>query len=105
MLGGAENFFNSSCGGSTYQDEDYYAEFTKEGYSVVQNATAMSKLDNSNIALGIFSVSNMAEWLDRNIYTNNVENQNNSADGLKKDATDQPGLREMTLKAIDIVHS
>ena len=47
----------------------------------------------------------MAKWLDRNVYTNNLKNQNNSADGLKKDATDQPGLREMTLKAIDIVQA
>jgi alkaline phosphatase len=47
----------------------------------------------------------MAKWLDRNVYTDNLRNQNNSADGLKKDATDQPGLLDMTIKAIDIVQT
>lgn len=46
----------------------------------------------------------MAKWLDRNVYTDNLKNQNNSADGLKKDATNQPGLADMTIKAIDIVN-
>lgn len=45
----------------------------------------------------------MAVWLDRNVYKKNLVGQNDSSDGLKKDATDQPGLKEMTLKAIDIL--
>ncbi|KAF2405104.1 alkaline phosphatase [Trichodelitschia bisporula] len=101
--GGAENFFNSSHGGTTFLDRDYYAEFAKKGYGVAQNGTAMAALKNDTKALGIFSVSNMAKWLDRNVYKENLRNQNNSADGLHKDATDQPGLLQMTTKAIDIV--
>ena len=45
----------------------------------------------------------MAVWLDRNVYKINLIGQNDSSDGLKKDATDQPGPKEMTLKAIDIL--
>ncbi|KIW03168.1 hypothetical protein, variant [Verruconis gallopava] len=103
--GGAENFFNSSLGGKTYQDKDYYAEFKKAGYQLAQDANQLNSLSNDKKALGIFSVSNMAKWLDRNVYTDNLKNQNNSADGLKKDALNQPGLKEMTLKAIDIVQA
>ncbi|KAF2664968.1 alkaline phosphatase [Microthyrium microscopicum] len=101
--GGAENFYNSSLGGLTYLNRDQYAEAKKKGYGVVYNNTDLQKLPNNQRALGVFSVSNMAKWLDRNVFTTNLKNQNNSADGLKKDAIDQPGLKEMTLKAIDIV--
>jgi alkaline phosphatase len=103
--GGAENFYNSSKGGKTFLDRDMYAEFAKKGYSIAQNATALHALKNDTKALGIFSVSNMAKWLDRNVYTANLKNQNNTADGLKKDATDQPGLLQMTIKAIDILNA
>jgi alkaline phosphatase len=102
--GGAENFFNSSLGGVTLGDKDYYVEFAKKGYNVVQDATAMSRLPNDKKALGIFSISNMAKWLDRNVYKDNLKNLKNSPDGKKGDATNQPGLKEMTLKAIDIVN-
>jgi hypothetical protein len=44
----------------------------------------------------------MAKWLDRNVYTANLKNQKNAPDGSKKDALNQPGLKEMTLKSIDI---
>jgi alkaline phosphatase len=101
--GGAENFYPPSLGGKTFLNRDYYQEFSKKGYAIAQNKTSLTALKNDTRALGIFSVSNMAKWLDRNVYKNNLKNQNNTADGLKKDATDQPGLLEMTIKAIDIL--
>lgn len=45
----------------------------------------------------------MAKWLDRNVYPKNLLGQHNHPDGSDKDADDQPGLKEMTLKAIDIL--
>lgn len=45
----------------------------------------------------------MAKWLDRNVYTANLAGQKNSPDGSKGDATNQPGLKEMTLKALEIL--
>jgi alkaline phosphatase len=102
--GGAENFYNSTKGGKTFLNRDMYSEFAKKGYTVSQNATQLQAASNSSKALGIFSVSNMAKWLDRNVYTSNLRGQNNSADGLKRDATEQPGLLQMTTKAIDIVN-
>lgn len=38
------------------------------------------------------------------MYTENLKNQKNAPDGSKGDALNQPGLKEMTLKAIDITH-
>jgi alkaline phosphatase len=101
--GGAEQFFNSSKGGKTYFDKDYYVEFAKKGYQVLWNNTALTAASTKQKALGIFSVSNMAKWLDRNVYKDNLKSQKNAPDGSKGDALDQPGLKEMTLKAIDIL--
>ena len=98
--GGAEQFYP---GPTSFQGKDYYNAFAQKGYNVVLNNTALQKTPNSAKTLGIFSVSNMAKWLDRNVYPNNLRKQANSPDGKKTDALDQPGLKEMTLKAIDIL--
>lgn len=45
----------------------------------------------------------MNVWLDRNVYTDNLETNEKSPLGTDDAATDQPGLKEMTLKAIDIL--
>ena len=54
-------------------------------------------------ALGIFCTSNLPVWLDRNVYKNNL-NLTNDPSGNKKAALDLPGLKDMTLKAVDILH-
>ncbi|KAI9766180.1 MAG: hypothetical protein M1840_006747 [Geoglossum simile] len=100
--GGAEQFIP---GPGSYQSKDYYKEFSNAGYSVIWNSTALQKAVNSTKTLGIFCISNMAKWLDRNVYPQNLKNQNNSPDGKGTDAVDQPGLKEMTLKSIDILNA
>lgn len=65
--GGAEQFYSPSLGGKTYMNKDYYDEFAKKGYQVVWNNTALSTAKNDTKTLGIFTVSNMAKWLDRNV--------------------------------------
>lgn len=97
--GGAENFLSSG----SYKNQDYYKLFQDRGYSINFNNTALGKAPNDTKALGVFSVSNMAKWLDRNVYTENLHSKHNYPDGSEKDADDQPGLKEMTLKAIDIL--
>jgi alkaline phosphatase len=47
----------------------------------------------------------MNTWLDKNIYTGNLVGTENSPDCLGSDALDQPGLKEMTVKTIDILDS
>lgn len=86
-------------------NQDYYNVFRRAGYGVALNNTQLQAASNSSRLLGIFSVSNMAKWLDRNVYTSNLLNQKNAPDGSKGDAVDQPGLKQMTLKAIDILNT
>lgn len=100
--GGAEQFIP---GKTSFQGKDYYAAFAAKGYNVVQNNTALQKTANNTRTLGIFSISNMAKWLDRNVYTQNLVGNKDAPDGKNGSATDQPGLKEMTLKAIDILQA
>ncbi|KAF2131890.1 alkaline phosphatase-like protein [Dothidotthia symphoricarpi CBS 119687] len=102
--GGAEQFYPPALGGKTYQGKDYFKEFADAGYQVHQNRTSLLASNSTEKALGIFSTSNMAKWLDRNVYRSNL-NQSLSPTGDKTPALDQPGLKEMTLKAIDILQA
>lgn len=100
--GGAEQFYPNKA---SFQGKDYYAEFAKRNYSVVFNNTALQTSSNSTKTLGIFSVNNMAKWLDRNVYKKNLNIPKTAPDGSNASATDQPGLKEMTLKALEILHT
>ncbi|KAJ9148286.1 Alkaline phosphatase [Pleurostoma richardsiae] len=100
--GGAEQFIPGS---GSYQGKDYYAEFANKGYTVSLNKTSLDKASNSSRALGIFCKSNFPVWLDRNVFTDNIKNLTNDPAGNKAAATDLPGLKEMTLKAIDVLHT
>ncbi|CAG8904774.1 unnamed protein product [Penicillium egyptiacum] len=98
LLGaGAENFIASE------ETRDYYKLFAEKGYNVAWNNTALENAPNDEKLLGVFSESNLATWLDRNVYQSNLYNQSNYPDGSDRDADDQPGLKEMTLKAIDVL--
>jgi len=100
--GGAEQFYPNK---NSFQGKDYYAEFAAKNYSVVLNNTALQASSNSSKTLGIFSVSNMAKWLDRNVYPRNVNISKTDPSGGPGAALDQPGLKEMTLKALEILHT
>ncbi|KAL8641726.1 MAG: hypothetical protein Q9228_001498 [Teloschistes exilis] len=100
--GGAEQFIP---GKTSYKGQDYYELFRNKGYNVVLNNTALNATSNNAKTLGIFSISNMPVWLDRNVYKQNLLGKSNSPDGKKGNATDLPGLKEMTLKAIDILNA
>lgn len=67
--GGAEQFYTNASTGvtksNTYLGRNYYDEFRKKGYNVVQSNTALQATSNTAKTLGIFTVSNMDVWLDR----------------------------------------
>ena len=98
--GGAEQFYPGS---GSFKRQDYYDLFAKAGYKVVQNKTSLASTPSNSKTLGIFSVNNMAKWLDRNVYTQNLVGNKDSPDGKNGSATDQPGLKEMTTKALEIL--
>ncbi|KAI0440552.1 alkaline phosphatase [Xylaria telfairii] len=99
--GGAEQFYP---GKDSYGGQDYYAKFAKAGYDISLNKTSLLELGNSSKALGIFCKSHMPVWLDRNVYKENLAAFSNDPRGNKAPALDLPGLKEMTLKAVDILH-
>ncbi|KAF9449517.1 alkaline phosphatase-like protein [Macrolepiota fuliginosa MF-IS2] len=100
--GGAELFYPNS---KSYGGVDMYKAFKDKGYNLVQSKTQLASAPNDKKTLGIFSTSNLAKWVDRNIFPNNLKNQKSSPTGDGTDAVDQPGLKDMTLKAIDILQA
>ncbi len=100
--GGAEQFI---AGSGSPNKSDYYEHFAGLGYNVVYDKTHLATTGNDSQTLGVFTRSNMAKWVDRNIYPQNLHNQKNNPTGAEGDALDQPGLADMTLKAIDILHA
>ncbi|KAJ5757286.1 uncharacterized protein N7511_007468 [Penicillium nucicola] len=100
LLGaGAEDFLESED-----NHRDYYKLFSQKGYNVAWNNSALKDAPLDEKLLGVFSTSNLATWLDRNVYQANLHNQSNYPDGSKRDADDLPGLKDMTLKAIDVLN-
>lgn len=98
--GGAEQFIP---GDGSYGGKDYYEEFQNAGYNVVTNQTSLANTDPNSKTLGIFTQGNLAKWLDRNIYTSNLDVPETDPLGGPGAAIDQPGLKQMTLKAIEIL--
>jgi alkaline phosphatase len=99
---GAEQFIPGS---GSFKGKNCYTEFSNAGYTVSLNKTSMQGVSNGTKALGIFCTSNLPVWLDRNVYTGNLNTTTNDPPGNKKPALDLPGLKEMTLKAIDILYA
>ncbi|KAI1103288.1 alkaline phosphatase-like protein [Jackrogersella minutella] len=100
--GGAEQF---NPGSGSYQGKDYYEEFANAGYDISLNKTSLLELGNSSRALGIFCQSHLPVWLDRNVFKENLATFENDPLGSTDAALDLPGLKEMTLKAVDILHT
>ncbi|SPO07231.1 probable alkaline phosphatase [Cephalotrichum gorgonifer] len=100
--GGAEQFY---AGSASYQGKDYYEEFAKAGYSVSLNKTSLESLDVNKKALGVFCKGTMPVWIDRNIYPENLKTFKNDPVAGKEPALDLPGLKEMTVKAVEILHN
>ncbi|SGZ22116.1 BQ5605_C022g09432 [Microbotryum silenes-dioicae] len=99
MGGGGSNFIASAANNNT----DKVARFQSRGYQFAYDNTTLHKLDNSKRMLGLYASVNMATWLDRNVaqYQKNLDTwpMYNGTVGAK----DQPGLKDMTLKALDIL--
>lgn len=100
--GGAEQFYP---GEESYQGKDYYKEFASKNYTISLNKTSLLAADPSKKALGVFCQGDLPVWLDRSIYRENLNNFRNDPAGGNDSALDLPGLKEMTLKAVEILHN
>lgn len=100
--GGAEQFYPGS---TSYQGKDYYAAFADANYTISLNKTSLASMPDTEKLLGVFCKSTMPVWLDRNVFVDNLKSFTNDPTGAKAPALDLPGLKEMTLKAIDVLHN
>ncbi|BGP38008.1 hypothetical protein JCM10449v2_001935 [Rhodotorula kratochvilovae] len=102
--GGGKDFVPKASNGNVSKID----RWLERGYGWAHTNATLQSLDNSKRALGLFANENLPTWLDRNVFTDNLpdfptwdaENKTFSAP-----TTDVPGLKEMTLKAIDILHT
>lgn len=93
--GGARRFIPKAVEGSRRGDErDVFAEYEAAGYAVVTTRTEMNAAlaSNPQKMLGIFHPSDLNVWLDRNVFKENLGQ-----------FTDQPGLVDMTVAALEIL--
>ncbi|KAK1923210.1 alkaline phosphatase [Papiliotrema laurentii] len=97
--GGAENFLPSAANGNVSQ----FDRWAEHGYQVGHTNTELQAFDNAQRALGIFTQGNISTWLDQNVFTDTLKFAVQPLG--EQGAYDQPGLKEMTLKAIDILHT
>ncbi|KAJ3099482.1 hypothetical protein HDU97_003019, partial [Phlyctochytrium planicorne] len=89
---------DSKC--DSLKDQDQYAAFKAAGYQVFNDADSFNAYDGSDPIVGIFHMSHMNVWYDRNVDTANLATPGQSPLGDGKGAPKQPGLEEMTMKAI-----
>lgn len=95
--GGGENFLAGPGNGNV----DQFERWAQHGFQVGFNNTQLQKFADDQRALGIFTRGNLSTWLDKNVYPDTLSFaiQPDGTEG----AYDQPGLKEMTLKAVDIL--
>lgn len=104
--GGGADFLAKPSNGNVSQIK----RWQDQGYKFVTDNTTLHEIGDEDRALGLFSTSTMPTWLDRHVYKDNLNNTAtfgayNSANAtFTKPNVDSPGLKEMTLKAIDILH-
>jgi alkaline phosphatase len=98
MGGGSRRMLPQSTEGSRRTDDvDLFADFEGAGYTIVTTGTELTAAVEGDTLpeklVGVFNPSDMNVWLDRNVYTDNVG-----------DFTDQPGLQDMTMAALEILN-
>lgn len=82
-------------GGSRTDGRNLFDEYEEAGYAIATTATELADLyadGTPERVLGLFHPSNLNVWLDRNVYTDNLG-----------DFTDQPGLVDLTIAALEVL--
>ncbi|GAA5978887.1 hypothetical protein JCM11641_003603 [Rhodosporidiobolus odoratus] len=80
--------------------------FIEKGYEFTFDNTTLWNAPNNKRLLGLYSEENLPTWLDRNVYTDNLKDFGTWSPENKtftEPTTDAPGLKDMTLKALDVL--
>ncbi|GAA5829576.1 hypothetical protein JCM5353_006791 [Sporobolomyces roseus] len=105
FAGGGSDWLPRESNGNVSQ----IGKWQDRGYNFVHSNTTLNEIGNDERALGLFSTSTMPTWLDRNIFKDNLQKPSFAAYNTENKTftapnTDSPGLKEMAIKAIDILH-
>ncbi|KAI7860469.1 alkaline-phosphatase-like protein [Circinella umbellata] len=103
LLGGGAKHFK---GEKSLNGTDYYTLLQdKHNYQVVMDKQHLNEYNGQDKLLGIFRQDNMDVWLERNVYVNNTVGNEAAPDLSGTDAlgSNQPGLDDMTLKALEVL--
>lgn len=102
--GGGSHFVAKTSNGNVSKIDKFLAK----GYEFVTTNSSLFDIGNSKRALGLFSASTLPTWVDRHVFPENLptfrayDETNKTFTAPSKDV---PGLKEMTLKALDILTS
>lgn len=100
--GGGSDFIPNSKNNKT----SFIDGFVDKGYQFATTNASLEQLDDNKRALGLFAASNLPTWLDRHVFTDNLKTfgaWNATAKNFTGPVVDTPGLKEMTIKAINIL--
>ncbi len=97
ILGGGQQYLlpQSTEGSTRGDDRNLVEEFQEAGYTYVTTATELEAAlaETPERLIGMFHARDMNVYLDRTVYTDNLG-----------DFTDQPGLVDMTLAALEVLN-
>lgn len=102
LAGGAEYF----TGPQALNQKNYYDIFQKSGYNVVMDKKSLlANKKKDDKLLGVFRTGNLDVWFERNLFVNNTVGNKAHPSLNGKDAlgSDQPGLSDMTLSALEVL--
>ncbi|GAA6024640.1 hypothetical protein JCM11491_002887 [Sporobolomyces phaffii] len=106
FAGGGSDFLAKPSNGNVSQIK----RWQDRGYKFVHDNTTLHNIGNDDRALGLFATSTLPTWLDRHVFKSNLNNTatfgayNTANNTFTAPNVDCPGLKEMTIKAIDILH-
>jgi alkaline phosphatase len=83
---------------------DFYDEYRKAGYKVVNSADELMSYNGKEPILGIFNGRVMDTWIDRNLYKESLDSKGDPFGATAK-ASNQPSLEQMTMKAIEVLEA
>jgi alkaline phosphatase len=96
MGGGAQFFLPLSTPGSKRKDNrNLINEFKEKGYQFAGTKAELNALDSDKPILGLFTMSHMNVYMDREFLPKNKK--------VLKGFMDQPGLLDMTKKAVSVL--
>ncbi len=96
MGGGAQFFLPLSTPGSKRKDSrNLIQEFKDKGYAFAGNKTELNALGSDKPILGLFTMNHMNVYMDREFLPKNQK--------VLKGFMDQPGLLDMTKKAVSVL--